>query len=385
MILHMCQLEEKNIPPNLDILVEVDKLQLLYQQSYPAVYVSIVAAIILTSMFWPVQDHTVLLTWLTILIITALSRIYLFIRYWHVAPQGQDVLAWERPYFITLTLTTLTWGVGGLFIMPVDSNVHQAIIYCTLIGFSGGAFSYFSAHRVMTLVTIAILLLPATLWFLLSGDRLMVGLALLAFIFFLSAIRATKGISSALHQNFLMTHELELSKRNAEKLARIDELTGLYNRRAFYEYGKMLVSHCQRNNQIISVIIMDIDNFKHINDSFGHAAGDTVLEYIGKFLRQRLRKSDVSARIGGEEFGVLLPTATPETTEQLAEKLRQGIEESLISFNEDNIKVTASIGVTSGDSDIDTLVKHADIAMYRAKESGRNTVVCYRSGAVRSA
>ncbi len=381
----MCQLEEKNAPPDLDLLVQVDKLQLLYQRFSPAVYVSTFAAIILIAMLWPVQDHTVLLIWLTVLIITALGRIYLFIRYRQVAPQGQDVLAWGKPYFITLTLTTLTWGVGSLFIMPVDSNAHQAIIYCVLIGFCGGAVSYYSAHRLMTLVTISIILFPSTLWFLLRGDQLMVGLAILALVFFLSAIRATKGISSAVHQNYLMIHQLEISKENAEKLARIDELTKLYNRRAFYENGKMLVSYCQRHSEIISVIIMDIDNFKNINDSFGHAAGDAVLEHISMLLRQKFRKSDVSARIGGEEFGILLPTANPEIAEKLAEELRQGIEELSVVFNEEVLKVTASLGVTSGDSDIDTLVKHADIAMYRAKESGRNSVVCYKSGAMRSA
>jgi len=82
---------------------------------------------------------------------------------------------------------------------------------------------------------------------------------------------------------------------------------------------------------------------------------------------------------------ILLPTADPEIAEKLAEELRHGIEELSVVFNEEVLKVTASIGVTSGDSDIDTLVKHADIAMYRAKESGRNRVVCYKSGAMRSA
>ena len=328
----MDQLEDKNASPDLDQLVEVDKLQLLYRQSSPAIYVSTFAAIILITLLWSVQDHTALLIWLTVLIITALGRIYLFFSYWHVAPQGQDVMVWEKPYFITLTLTALAWGVGSLFVMPVDSKVHQAIIYCVLIGFCGGAVSYYSAHRVMTLLTIAIILFPSTLWFLLSGDQLMAGLAILGIVFFLSAIRATKGISSAVHQNYLMTHELEISKENAEKLARIDELTKLYNRRAFYENGKMLVSYCQRHNEIISVIVMDLDNFKKINDSFGHAAGDAVLEHISKLLRQKFRKSDISARIGGEEFGILVPTATPETSEKLADELRLEIEHSSIIF-----------------------------------------------------
>ena len=196
-----------------------------------------------------------------------------------------------------------------------------------------------------------------------------------AVVFFVSTIRATKVLGLAMHQNFLMTHQLEISNENAERLARIDELTGLYNRRAFYEHGKVLTNNCQRNRDELAMILMDIDNFKMINDKYGHAAGDTVLKEIGKILLKRLRKSDVFARIGGEEFGMLLPLTTVNKAVQLAEELRQVIEATTITFEDEKFTVTASFGVTSDVSDMDTLVRQADMAMYRSKESGRNAVM----------
>ena len=369
-------LTEKNrTAPDLPVLVQSDKLQLLYHQSFPAIFVSIINAALLLAILWSAQDHRVLLSWFSFLLVTAMARLFLFGRYRKAAPHGHDVLSWEKPYFITLILSSLTWGVGCLLIMPPDSPVHQAVVLYFLIGMSGGAISVYSAHRVMTLSTIAAVLLPSTGYFLVTGEFVFVGMAVGAIIFFLSAVRSTGVLGLSLHQNFLMTRQLEISKEEAERLARVDELTGLYNRRAFYEYGKVLANNSQRNKDELAMIHMDIDNFKTINDSFGHAAGDEALKQIGQILLQRLRKSDIFARIGGEEFGMLLPLTSLNKAARLAEDLRKVIAETTLTFENESITLTASFGVTSGISDIDTLVRQADMAMYQSKESGRNTVV----------
>jgi diguanylate cyclase (GGDEF)-like protein len=362
--------------PDQSILVQSDKLQLLYHQSSPAVYISIFNAALLTAILWPAQEHRVLLAWFSFLLITAMARLFLFSRYRKAEPHGQDVLSWEKPYFITLILSSLTWGVGCLLIMPPDSPVHQAVIFYFLIGMSGGAISVYSAHSVMTLATIAAVLLPATGYFLVNGSFVFVGMAIAAISFFLSAIRSTNILGLSLHQNFLMTRQLEIAREEAERLARIDDLTGLYNRRAFYEIGKVLTNNSQRNRDEFAMIIMDIDHFKSINDNFGHAAGDAALKQIGLIMLQRLRKSDVFARLGGEEFGMLLPQTTLMEAAQLAEAFRHVIEKTPITFEDKSFSITASLGVTSGSFDIDILVRQADIAMYQSKESGRNTVVC---------
>jgi len=362
--------------PNLSALAHADKLQLLYIQSFPAIFISMFNAMLLTILLWPVQSHDVLLTWFGILAVTAITRLGLFYRYKKVAPQGADILPWEKPFFITLILSSLVWGAGSVLILPIDSPVHQAVIFYFVIGMSGGAISVYSAHRAMVLTTIAAVLLPVTIYSLIQGDLIFTIMATGAIIFYISAIRATKVLGKSLHQNFLMTHQLHFSKEEAERLARIDDLTGLFNRRAFYEYGKVLANNSQRNKDELAMILMDIDNFKNINDQYGHAAGDAALNKIGQLLLQRLRKSDVFARIGGEEFGMLLPLTSIEKAAQLAEELRLAIENSPITFENEQFNITASFGVTSGICDIDTLVRQADLTMYQSKDSGRNAVAC---------
>ncbi len=365
-----------NTAPDLSVLVQSDKLRLLYHQSFPAIFISLFNATLLTVLLWSAQDHNVLLTWFGVLTATAVVRLILFSRYHKAAPQGADILTWEKPYFITLMLSSLVWGIGCILIMPIDSPVHQTVIFFVLTGMSGGAISVYSAHRVMTLATIAAVLLPVTVFFLISGEFIFIGMAIGAIVFFLSAIRATKVLSLALHQNFLMTHQLKFSKDEAERMARIDDLTCLFNRRAFYEYGEVLANNSLRGKDELAMILMDIDNFKTINDRYGHAAGDAALKQIGQILLQRLRKSDIFARIGGEEFGMLLPLTPLGKAAQLAEELRQVIANTPITYGNDSFTITASFGVTSGVCDIDTLVRQADLTMYQSKDSGRNAVIC---------
>ena len=369
-------IDKNNTTPDLSLLAQSDKLQLLYQQSFPAIFISLMNAVLLTTILWPAQDHPLLLTWFGFLCATSTARLMLFLRYRKAAPLGPDVLRWEKPFFITLILSSLVWGVGCVLIMPVDSPVHHAIIFCFLIGMSGGAISVYSAQYKMTLATIAAVLLPITVYSLITGDLIFVGMAIAAIIFFLSAIRATKILGSALHQNFLMTHQLRFSKEEAERMARVDDLTGLFNRRAFYEYGEVLANNSQRSKDELAMVLMDIDNFKSINDRFGHAAGDIALKQIGRLLLQRLRKSDIYARIGGEEFGMLLPQTPLGKAAQLAEELRKAIEDMPIQFENETFTVTASFGVTSGVCDIDSLVRQADMTMYQSKDAGRNAVAC---------
>lgn len=369
-------LEKNDAVLNLSELVQSDKLRLLYHQSSPAIFVSMFNAALLMTILWPVQDHRVLFIWFAFILAASTARFFLFSQYRKTDPQAEDVLSWEKPYFITLILSSLIWGVGCLLIMPSDSPLHQAVIFYFLIGMAGGAVSVYSAHRVMTLATVATILLPVTGYFLLNGEFVFLGMAIGAVVFFLSAIRSTNVLGLALHQNFLMTYQLEISRAEAERRARVDELTGLFNRRAFYEYGKILANNSQRNKDALAMIIMDLDNFKMVNDSFGHAAGDVALKQIGQILLKRLRKSDIFARIGGEEFGMLLPLTSLNEAAQLAEELRKVVQSSAVSYEDKNFTITASFGVSSGISDIDTLVRQADMAMYQSKDAGRNAIFC---------
>lgn len=171
--------------------------------------------------------------------------------------------------------------------------------------------------------------------------------------------------------------ELEAANRKISDLAYIDPLTGIANRRRLDE---TLIREASRGNRLgiaITGILADVDHFKSVNDTFGHAMGDKVLQAIARSLLALARPYDLVARHGGEEFFVLLPDVTPEKGLEIAERFRYGIETMTIEgFSR---QVTASFGVAglSPGQSPDTLLDHADRALYRAKENGRNRVEIY--------
>ena len=185
--------------------------------------------------------------------------------------------------------------------------------------------------------------------------------------------------------NLTLEREIEERKRiqdKLQKLARTDSLTGLFNRRYFFEIAEKEFSESIRYDRPLSVIILDLDLFKEINDTYGHLVGDQALIHIGKLLRKAIRTPDTAARYGGEEFVVLLPETGSAKAMIFAERLRKLVEDSPVQNGNASISLTASFGVagyqTKGEEKFDQLISKADQALYMAKGNGRNRVVCYR-------
>lgn len=169
--------------------------------------------------------------------------------------------------------------------------------------------------------------------------------------------------------------ELELRQR-----ASVDVLTGSLTRRAFKEEGTRSVALAQRHRHPLSVVALDLDHFKSVNDRFGHAGGDRVLADVIRTCAGHLRQSDLIGRLGGEEFAMLLPHTDLHHAFDVAEKLRSSIAKLRFDFGGVAEGVTASFGVatvSAGAADIDTLLEHADKALYLAKNGGRNRSVMF--------
>ncbi len=164
-----------------------------------------------------------------------------------------------------------------------------------------------------------------------------------------------------------------------ETEANTDYLTGLYNRRAFMNILNNLFNDFKEFNNKFSVILLDIDDFKKINDTYGHDVGDEVIKDIADVLRKYLRPEDIPARIGGEEFAVLITNADKNVAMNVAERLRNVMENRHLFIDENTvIDYTASFGVASVDKNINSpseLLKVADNNLYRAKKEGKNRVV----------
>lgn len=178
-------------------------------------------------------------------------------------------------------------------------------------------------------------------------------------------------------------HALRRAQEELQRLAHTDSLTGLHNRRLFMDRLDEEARRVQRHAGVLSVVILDLDRFKSINDGYGHDAGDRILQAVAERVQAIKRATDVAARIGGEEFALLLPATDASGAAHLAERLCHAIAGiDTASLLGDGITVTASIGFATAnraDSDPGALYKRADEAMYRAKNGGRNRV-CSATG-----
>ena len=170
------------------------------------------------------------------------------------------------------------------------------------------------------------------------------------------------------------TQELEEANRKLERQARQDPLTNLHNRRAVNEYLHQAFVELKRTNVPYSVAVVDIDNFKQVNDTYGHECGDDALKHVAKVLINNSRESDFVARSGGEEFLIVMPATDIDGARVLAEKLRKAAADSPPpALNE----LTVSIGVANvrlEDQKDSAVISRADKALYRAKDLGRNRV-----------
>ncbi|WP_395006859.1 GGDEF domain-containing protein [Undibacterium sp.] len=173
--------------------------------------------------------------------------------------------------------------------------------------------------------------------------------------------------------NYTLAHQLNT-------LATTDSLTGLWNRRSLENQANRQLSHSKRTGETLSIMMIDVDHFKRINDHYGHQAGDEVLRRLARLMQSIVRSNDYLARYGGEEFCILLPATTEAQALVLAERLRRLYAELIVPWQHHALRGTISIGIADSDNgvaDISTLIAHADLALYDAKHQGRDQVVCY--------
>lgn len=184
-------------------------------------------------------------------------------------------------------------------------------------------------------------------------------------------------------------YELEKSHKALAELASTDMLTQLSNRRQFYSQAEANLADCRRHDKDMSVLLLDLDHFKKVNDTYGHHGGDEVLRTVAKLLTQMVRGGDTVARFGGEEFAVMLPGTNRLGAAVLGERIRAAVEKEEIVVDGRTIRITVSIGLVTlaGEEteSIDQLLSIADRRLYLAKNSGRNRICLNDDGHTRFA
>lgn len=178
----------------------------------------------------------------------------------------------------------------------------------------------------------------------------------------------------------LIIRDIDKKRTSTEEIIKAsfnDHLTGISNRRAFFEVAGVEFERCKKRPRPLSLFAIDVDHFKKINDTYGHATGDEVLKHLSKILQDSVRTMDIVARLGGEEFGALLPSTDLEGAVKIAERFRASVEEAAFEIDGHVIRYSVSIGVSAVNEQVtgvDMLLKLADEALYVSKHHGRNRV-----------
>jgi diguanylate cyclase (GGDEF)-like protein len=256
------------------------------------------------------------------------------------------------------------FGTTRLLLAVLAIDTFRNIFENTYFGFYfGSQYGVFPDSVAALLGQPALLIAPKIL-------NLMAGAAVLGLLLW-------RWLPLAVHER----GQAEQHVSDLEMLTAVDWLTGIYNRRHFETLARAELARAQRYMRPLSILMIDIDHFKPINDQHGHAAGDRVIQAVAAICRGAKRDSDVVARLGGDEFALLLPETTEEAATLFAERLRVQIDDCTPTVAGEKLALTVSIGIASATlnmSGLEALMRRADQALYEAKRAGRDRVMASR-------
>jgi diguanylate cyclase (GGDEF)-like protein len=277
--------------------------------------------------------------------------------YWAVVALWLTVLSSVVYYYVR---NPRAFGTTRLLLTVIGIDTVRNIVENIYFGlYFGGKFGVFPQWTVEVLGRPELLILPK-ITNVVAGC---VVLGLLLFHWLPHAVRDWKRLEERAH--------------DLQTLAAIDPLTGLYNRRQFENLARTELTRCQRYMRPCSFLVIDIDHFKRVNDTFGHEIGDWVLKMVATTLASARRDADVVARFGGEEFVIMLPETTLVAATTVAERIRSMVFANALAIGESKLSLTISVGVgeaTASSPSIEAVLRYADRALYEAKQTGRNRV-----------
>lgn len=354
-------------------------IESLVEQTPRAMIAMLIVSSAYIGIFIKFIPFNILVIWFVFQILLAVYRFYnakVFNKY--LAVKDQKGIKNNELYFIIANLfQAFMWTTSSVLSLIYAPQPYELVSFVMIIGIiTAAALSMASLYRAY-LIFFFSMIIPQIIILIYFGEHQHIGLVVLTFIYIPATILLSKSIYNSRLSNIQAHDELEKSVSELHQLSMIDALTNIYNRRYFFEMSKNLISIATRKQEKVSLLMIDIDYFKKINDNYGHQAGDFILVSFVKEIEKIMRKSDVFARVGGEEFTVLLNATSLSQAKNIAEKIRTTIANNTFIYNKTSIDVTISIGISElnkANALIEDLYKKADKQLYLAKENGRNIV-----------
>ena len=424
---------ESRTKPQHDDLPEVLQTKLIYSYLPASQAVALANGFVLAMVLSSVIEPGAVVGWFAALTFITLARVYLGRLFGRSSLSGAGIFVW-RTYFLVGTVASgLVWGSTALLLYEPESLIHQVFLAFVVGGMVIGAAAMLTPMFLAFALFASCALLPLIARYLFTGDPIHNAMGIMGVIFLFAMLIVGKRIHDTIAESLRLRSENQelivyltdtakhvaslnsdliatqnglrkandaLESRVAERTAELQEanrrkdeflaqleyrashdaLTGLVNRSAFHDALTRLIARAARADERLAVLYLDLDRFKVVNDSLGHASGDQLLICVADRLKACVRQSDVVARLGGDEFAVVLAdTAQAISAASVAQNILHAIERP-VTLVAHEVVTSASIGACvypEDGHDADRLLKNADSAMYRAKQKGRARICFY--------
>ncbi|MDE2090517.1 MAG: EAL domain-containing protein [Gammaproteobacteria bacterium] len=379
--------------PSRDVgpLVKAELTNLLYHNTRGTHLAGVIVGILLVVLSWHTPlSHLILMAWLVFMLGVEIGRGLLNRRFRERSIEAINAPLWDRRFLSGNLLSACAWGFAGILLFPSGDVAHQMFLATVIMSACALAMPALapSIKGYAFFVSVAALPLITSLAFTFSAVQL--AAALLACVMVALLLRMSIGMHKRLVEQLNtrfafadiadeLRTEMADRKRAEEQLLRLanyDSLTGLPNRTLFEQKLSSAIKRARRGDAQLAVLFVDLDRFKHINDSLGHHTGDQVLKRVAQRLKRCVKDRDTVARLSGDEFIVLMEHLDKrEDVSHLAERILRTLAKPML-LGETELRVTGSVGITllAADSpDAKSLLANADTALYRAKHRGRNS------------
>ena len=359
------------------LALNTEIVTILYASNRRSLIAAMTVAILLllTQHAWVRNEFITL--WVVIFLIAYSVRLCITYQFYSQALKKHQVQTWLNRFRASTTLCGLVWGLASILLFPGADIGLQIFLIFALVGVAGGAMVVYSIDTLCSNLFIGGVLVLMVPQFLIYGDHLAMAFIGLAVVYVIYVRIAGQGLAKTLHKNILLRIALNIDNKKVHQLAYYDVLTNLPNRRMLSNCLNQSFVKCQRTLSYGAVLFLDLNNFKSLNDTKGHTAGDALLQQVAQRLKYTLSKKDVVARIGGDEFVVLLDdlgqdkVAAVNASYITAEKLIQAISQPF-QLKNFQYHTTPSIGIClffGQELDEIEVLRRADLAMYQAKQS----------------
>ncbi len=357
-----------------DNWVRVRQLDVLMGYTNLSVAINLVGAAAIAASLLQTLNPILVLSWTGLAAGLALARLRQGRRFrdWRANPRANlgGIAHWRRIYMWTTVLTGAHWGALPIVLYPADSLMQQVFMAFVLSGISAASVPIYAVGQRSFIVFVLPTLLPLAARLLAEGGEPQMAMGGMVLLFLCALLLAARETGRVVRTNMALSHTLHHQATH-------DSLVGLVNHGEFQRRMLYVSDLCNASGEPFALIFIDLDLFKQVNDTGGHAVGDEMLCRIADVLRSTVRKTDVAARVGGDEFAVILESCGKREALRVAHNVLRGIADLTVTGSDQVFRAGASIGIAysrDGRNTAREIMHAADRACYAAKEAGRNRI-----------